>query len=70
MNMKSHLNSQQGKYQFDTIVGCRNPKTGDKTKQHVTVFADEREDAVRAACNVAAAYGYKNCTINHITQVR
>lgn len=70
MNMRTHLNPQQGKYQFDAIVGCRNPKTDEKTKQRVTIYADERDDAIRAACDVAAFYGYKSCTINHITKVR
>jgi hypothetical protein len=66
---KSHAQRHQGKYQYNAIVGCRSPKTGEKTKQHVTVFADGRDAAIHEACNVAASYGYGNCTVNHITRI-
>jgi hypothetical protein len=69
MNVSAQLTRASGKYQYNAVVGCRNPKTDEKTKQHVTVFADDRDTAMRAACDVATGYGYRNCTVNHITKI-
>jgi hypothetical protein len=67
--MNLQLTRTSGKYQYNAIVGCQNPKTHERTRQHVTVFADDRDMAIAAAVRVVTEFGYKNCSINHITKI-
>jgi hypothetical protein len=69
MNMRrSAPGREAGKYTWQAKVACTSPK-GTKTVQEITVLADDRTDAVRDACSAAQSYGYRDCTINHITRI-
>jgi hypothetical protein len=60
----------EGKHQYDATVGAAAPKDGSRTKVKLTVWADNRNDALQAACALAADHGCRDCTVNHITQIR
>ena len=68
MNLVSHA----GRYQWDARVRGRRPGGGDNVGfdvLRVTVFCDDRDDAVREACAEAVECGWTECTLNHITKV-
>lgn len=63
------LPGYDGKYQYDCTVRGANKKTnGERVPVKITVFCDDKEDARRAACAHAEAYGYEQCTTDRIVQ--
>lgn len=58
-----------GRYQYHATVSAFAPRLRGRTKVKVVVWADNRDDALQVACEVASVYGYSDCTVNHITKV-
>lgn len=68
--MSKCLCRQSGKYQWNATVSATRLVAGNPVEIiRLTVFSDDRGDAVRDVCDVVNRSGYSNATVNHITRI-